>query len=119
MPTPGGEPISFTMSAVETGDVAVFVVRVTTREELARALRERTAAAVVIGDKKLARPFELLLWAQELRWWYLGTLIAGVLVYAISQQYGVKFDWKMKRTPEFEIMLTPTKPPAPPSLSEE
>jgi hypothetical protein len=118
MPTNGKEPISFSMSVVETGDTASFLVRVTTREELTKALRERRAQ-VVIGDKKLARPFERLLWARELRWWYFGTLIAGLLTYAISQQYGVKFDWKVKRTPEFEIILTPTRPPVTPSLSEE
>jgi hypothetical protein len=104
--------------AIFAGKGAVFV-RATTKEELAEALRERRAH-VVIGDKKLARPFERLLWAQELRWWYFGTLLATLLAYAISHQYGVKFDWKVKRTPEFEIILTPTRPPATPSsLSEE
>jgi hypothetical protein len=121
MPTNGRKPSSFFMSVVETGDAAAFFVRVTTREELAKALRERRAQ-VVIADKRLARPFQRLLWAQELRWWYFGTLIAALVAYSISQQYGVKFDWKVKRTPglEFGITLTPTRPPAPPSsFSEE
>jgi PAS domain-containing protein len=42
------------------------VVRVTTREELPKALRECTAQEVIIGDKKLARPFEWLRWAHTL-----------------------------------------------------
>jgi hypothetical protein len=93
------------------------VLRVTTREELAKALRERTSR-VIIGNKKVARPFERLLWAQELRWWYFGTLTAFLMAYAISQSYGVKFDWRIGRI-NGEISLTPTRPPAPHSLHEE
>jgi hypothetical protein len=96
-------------------------VRVQTKQELKRALYKRTSQ-IVIGDKKLARPFELLLWARELRWWYFGTLLAALCAYAISQGYGVRLrgenEWGLKRIGG-EITLTPTRPRAPPGLSEE
>jgi hypothetical protein len=99
----------------------VAVARVTTREELEKALRERTQ--VIIADKKLARPFEWLLWAQELRWWYLGTLAAIVIAYAISQQNKMEFrhtEWRAGRTNQDEIIITPTtKPPPSRGLEEE
>jgi hypothetical protein len=95
------------------------VIRVTTREELTKALRERTAQ-IIIGNKELARPFERLLWAQELRWWYLGTLAAALMAYGISQSYGVKLKGKydLGRV-SGEISLTPTKPAPPSSRGEE
>jgi hypothetical protein len=87
------------------------VLRVTTKDELAKALRERTAP-IVIGDTKLARPFERLLWAQELRWWFLPTLVAAVLTYAISKEYGLKFDWRAGRYGAGGVILTPPPKPA-------
>jgi hypothetical protein len=91
--------------------------RVTTREELEKALRERTQ--VIIADKKLARPFEWLLWARELRWW----LAAFGIAYAISQQYKIEFrhtEWRADRINQDEIIITPTtKPPPSRGLEEE
>jgi hypothetical protein len=83
------------------------VIRVTTREELTKALRERKQ--VIIGDKKLARPFERLLWAQKYWWVPLAAILAD---YAISQEYQVKFthtEWRTGVTTQDEIVLRPTR----------
>jgi hypothetical protein len=83
--------------------------RVSTREELEKVLRERTPA--IIGNRKLARPFERLLWARELRLWYFGAIIAFLIAYGISHGYGLrgKFDWDVTRR-SGEIVLTPPSP---------
>jgi hypothetical protein len=128
---PNDAEIRVVMAATELGDTAAFNIRVTTKEALARALRQRQP--VVIGDKKLARLFERLLWAQELRlwaqelrWWLvpfaiycLANIISQATTQAISQRYDVKFgaDWHIGRNSgSGEIILTPPKP-APPHSS--
>jgi hypothetical protein len=108
------------------------VVRVTTREELVKALRERTAQVIIIEDnKKLARPFELLLWAQEVRKWLgpVAVIVASCVAYNIAQSYpgdvAVKFGWDVRiggwdlGRIDGDISFTQTKPPPPPSPSEE
>ena len=55
---------------------------------LAQALRQH-ALPIIIRDKKLARPFEVLWWAQQ-NWW--AVVMAIIIAYAISQRYGVTFE---------------------------
>jgi hypothetical protein len=102
-------------------DIGKPSLRVFTREELERALRERTSPVIIIADKQLARPFERLLWARELT--HIGTLVASLLAYAISQGYGAKFDlrvhtdggWLVGRiNGEISLTFTPPTKPAPP-----
>jgi hypothetical protein len=98
-----------------------LALRVASREELVNALRQQTAS-VVIADRKLARPFELLLWAREARFWFLGALMAAVLAYTISQRYQVnlKGEWNVGRlSGSGEIILTPTQQVRPSSSAEE
>jgi hypothetical protein len=118
MPNDELPSIHFGFAATEAGDEAKFYVHVTTKEELTRALREGTAP-IVIKNEKLARLFEWLLWARELRWWYFGTLVALLIAYAISQQYSVKLGlWGIGRQGG-EIVLNPQKPSSPPSSTGE
>ena len=85
---------------------------VASRQELAQALRQH-ALPIIIRDKKLARPFEVLWWAQQ-NWW--AVVMAIIIAYAISQRYGVTFkhtEWKTGVTTQDEIVLTPTRPQSP------
>jgi hypothetical protein len=93
------------------------VIRVTTREELTKALRERTAQIIIIEDNKLARLFAMALWVQGL--WLVGDKVADVVKYAISQSYGVNFDWHIDRVSGRITLTPPTKPAPPPSRGEE
>jgi hypothetical protein len=108
------------------------VVRVTTREELAKALREPTAQVIIIEDnKKLARPFELLLCAQEVRKLLgpVAVIVASCVAYNIAQSYPgdvtVKFGWDVRIRGwdlgriDGDISFTRTKPAPPRSPSEE
>jgi hypothetical protein len=86
--------------------------RIQSRRGSAQAYRLKRRAPIVIGDTKLARPFERLLWAQELRWWFLPTLVAAVLTYTISKELGLKFDWRASRYGAGGVVLTPPPMPA-------
>jgi hypothetical protein len=111
-----------------TSTLYADAITVTTREELARALRQHERP-VVIRNEKLARPFERLRWAQELPLWVFVGLLVGLLYWAVWLSYGVniKGHFEINRTwlpsGDFEITLTPTSPTAPrsspPSATEE
>jgi hypothetical protein len=79
-----------------------------------------TRGGVIIRDR-LARPFEWLLWARELRWWFLGALVAWIVMHLVSQGYGVnlKVGWDIGRGASGEIVLIPTTPRPPHGLPEE
>jgi len=81
-------------------------LRVTTRDQLARALHAQTSA-ILIWNSNLAARFERLLWAQERQWRFFGKFVA-MLTDDIMREYGVKFgkDWSVGRHTTGEIILT-------------
>jgi hypothetical protein len=94
--------------------------RVMTREELVEALHRKTP--FVIGDKRLARPFETLLWAREARLWLLGGTALFLLGYALWLSNRFEFrhtEWRVNRTIQDKIILTPTTTPRRPTPTGE
>lgn len=83
------------------------MLRVTTKDQLARALETRTSP-IIIWDIELARPFARLLWAERRQ--YLAFI--DFLTARISREYGVNFgsEWKVRALQRGEIILTPVDP---------
>jgi hypothetical protein len=115
------------LAVTEIGDQAAFYIHVTTKDELAKALHERKSP-IIIGDKKLARPFEWLLWSKELRswakeawWWFLVIYLMGAISQAMLKGHRVELrgGWDIGRHVNGEIILTPQRPPSPPSATGE
>src|SRR5262249_28490052 len=98
--------VNSSMEAVAT------VIRATNRAELSEALKQH-ARPIVVDDEKIARYFRFFLWFQS-SW-----LFAGLIAYAISRGFQVDFkhtEWRVDSTSQYEIILTPIQPSAPPNV---
>jgi len=79
------------------------VLRVITKDQLARALHARTSH-IIIWEIELARPFARLLWAERRQYF----AFVDFLTDSISREYGVNFgsEWKVGHHLGGEIILT-------------
>jgi hypothetical protein len=101
-----------------SSSITVDAIHVKTKRQLFEALRQHTKP-IVIEDRTLARIFFFLLWLQGL--WLVPDKVADIVKYAISQRYhaNLKSDWHVGPYHiDNQIILTPTRPPRPPSQEE-
>ena len=99
------------------GAVGARPIIVRTRRELGEALSQRERA-VIIEDETMARIVGVFERVQK--WW----IPAAVIAFSISQAYQVEFSrtvWRVGRTIQDKLILTPTKPraPKPPAGGEQ
>jgi hypothetical protein len=95
---------------------ATFIA-VTLPQQLAPALAQRQRA-VIIENAEMQRRFTAFVqWQQAARWWLIPILIAWLLNQAIIRDYKIdaswRYIWKVERTFEGKITLTPTDPHPP------
>lgn len=91
--------------------VGIGTIVARTPRELSDALKQREKA-VVIEDKKMASWFRSVEAWQGARPLVFGTLIAAVLVFAISQRYKIEMSWHRDweaNTLDGKVTLTPVE----------
>jgi hypothetical protein len=97
--------------------IEVTLLRVTRREEFGPALAQHEKS-ILIEDQELKKQLARLAYLQEIKWWLIPILLAWILSQAIAHNYKIDaswhVNWKIERSFDGKITLTPTVPPQAP-----